>query len=396
MNKLLFLINFILIGGIWGLGYINQSSFEMISAICAALFWIAQIWLLFYLEKDEKLQKKRYKSIGVFLLLPTVGMIINGIMFFKRPFINKPLVTMYFVITLSVVLFTSLQYQMIILWKNKVLAGRFFKLVSVAASFVPLSLFVVLTLKVMQSNEAEVRMLSCLTVVTFGSISLLIAVNMVIVSICGYKTTIDSIRIIYKLIKNNKLKFIRLSIAKDFLLSLGKLIISVISLSFFMFVNVLYNAGMGIARAVAVKMHVQDKEEQVRSYRLVGIILSISSICYVLYSVRLFFGGKTGVYDMNVALVIASYTFVEFGINIREAIRLRKSNDLETKALRAISLSSTLICFVLTQTAIISFAAVGDSSIANALSGIFFGGLATIVGLYIIFDSVTQGELIIK
>lgn len=58
MNKLLFLIYFILIGGIWGLGYINQSSFEMISAICAALFWIAQIWLLFYLEKDEKLQKK--------------------------------------------------------------------------------------------------------------------------------------------------------------------------------------------------------------------------------------------------------------------------------------------------------------------------------------------------
>ena len=79
MNKLLFLIYFMLIGGIWGLGYINQSSFEMISAICAALFWIAQIWLLFYLEKDEKLQRKRYKFMGVFLLLPTVGMIINGI-----------------------------------------------------------------------------------------------------------------------------------------------------------------------------------------------------------------------------------------------------------------------------------------------------------------------------
>lgn len=90
---------------------------------------------------------------------------------------------------------------------------------------------------------------------------------------------------------------------------------------------------------------------------------------------------------MYTALVIAFYTFIEFGINIREAFRIRKSKKLESKALRAISFSSTLLCFVLTQTAIMSFSSEGDNSFSNALSGVVFGGLAALTGLYVIIDS---------
>ena len=93
---------------------------------------------------------------------------------------------------------------------------------------------------------------------------------------------------------------------------------------------------------------------------------------------------------MNIALVIALYTFVEFGINIRDAVRLHKSKELEAKALRAVSFSSTLICFVLTQTAIMSVASEGDNSFANALSGVVFGGLAALVGIYVILDSISH------
>lgn len=55
-----------------------------------------------------------------------------------------------------------------------------------------------------------------------------------------------------------------------------------------MFANALYSTGMGAARFVAIKMYVQDKKRQIKNYQLVGIIISLSSICYVLYSVRLF------------------------------------------------------------------------------------------------------------
>lgn len=124
-----------------------------------------------------------------------------------------------------------------------------------------------------------------------------------------------------------------------------------------------------------------------------GIIISVSSIFYILYSIRLFLGEKTAVYDMNIALIIALYTFVEFGINIKEIISLRKTRILKVKALRAISFSETLLCFVLTQTAIMSFASEGDNSFANALSGVVFGSLAMFIGLFVIRDSYSHKNL---
>lgn len=228
----------------------------------------------------------------------------------------------------------------------------------------------------------------------FGAAALLIAVDMSMVSLCGYKCTRDSIKTISALIRHRKLVFTRITMLKDAFLVAAKTAISVFSLSFFMFANALYSAGMGIARFYAVRMHTRDKARQIRSYRFVGIIIFIASICYVVYSARLFGGGKTKPYSMNIALVIALYTFVEFEINIRDAFRLRKSKALEAKALRAISLSSTLLCFVLTQTAIMSFAAEGDNSSANALAGVVFGGLAALVGLYISVDSFFQKKFL--
>lgn len=252
----------------------------------------------------------------------------------------------------------------------------------------PLSLAVTLILYLAQTDEAVI--LSCMSVGIFGASALLIAVNIAMVSLCGYKSTRDSIKAVCALIAHRKLVFARITMLKDGFLVAGKTAISVISLSFFMFTNALYSAGMGVARFYAVRMHAQSRARQIKSYRIVGIIISAASFCYVIYSARLFRGGKTEAYSMYVALIIALYTFVEFGINVREAFRLRKSKALEAKALRAISLSSTLLCFVLTQTAIMSFAAEGDNSFTNALAGVIFGGLAALVGVYITVDSFFQ------
>jgi len=187
--------------------------------------------------------------------------------------------------------------------------------------------------------------------------------------------------------QRKKLIFLRASIIKDILLVAGKIALSIFSASFFMFANALYSAGMGAARYAAYQTHVRSGEARLKSYRRVGIIIFFASACYVLYSVRLFYGGSAGVYSQNMAIAIACYTFGEFGVNIRDALRLRKSAALEAKALRAIGLSSSLLCFVLTQTAIMSFANAGDSGFSDALSGIVFGALAALTGLYVIVDS---------
>lgn len=375
----------LLIGTILALGYLKNAWFEIICAVCAALFWFVQLKLTLLSTKEEGIQKKQCKPLGFFLLLPGIGITAAGILLLFRPFSMMPAPMAYGTVAVSAVLFACLLLQMITLGRNVSPAGRFLRLTLGAAMSAPLSL--ALTLMLSRTEPEEAVALSSMSVGIFGASAFFIAVNLAIVSLCGYQSARDSIKTISALIRHRKLVFTRITILKDAFLVASKTAISVISLSFFMFANALYSTGMGVARFYAVRMHNQDRARQIKSYRFVGIIISAASICYVIYSARLFEGGKTETYSMYIALVIALYTFVEFGINVRDAFRLRKSRALEAKALRAISLSSTLLCFVLTQTAIMSFASEGDNSFTNALAGVVFGGLAALVGLYIIVDS---------
>ena len=372
-------------------GYLSDSIFEMLCAVGVLLFLIIQFSLSSFLKKDKNTETERRRPASFFLLIPPIAIITAGILLLFSPDLSTGNQS-YIAVALSATLLVCLILRLISLWNDVSLAGRLLRLTIIATMSAPLSLGITLLLYL--TTAAESAALSCMTTVIFGSVAFLMIVNIIMVSYCGYKGTIESIKIISKEIRERKLIFTRMSILKDAFFVVGKGLISIISVSFFMFVNALYSAGTGIARFIAVRMHTQEKGKQVISYRCVGIIISASSICYVLYSVRMFFGGKTGDYDMYVALVIALYTFVEFGINIKEAVKLRKSKALEAKALRAISFSATLICFVLTQTAIMSFASVGDNSFYNALSGVVFGGLATLVGIFVIRDSVSNKQKI--
>ena len=367
-------------------GYLHGSVFTMLCASSSLLFLAIQFSLRSYLEIDPKAEKEQHRPVSFFLLLPPIITIAAGIflIFSSAITIGKQ---SWLEIVLSTALLALLSLWLISLWKDSSLAGRLLRLTVAAAMSAPLSL--IITPLLYLTNTEDAVTMACMTTIILGVLSFLAMANIIMVSYCGYKGTAESIRIISKAMRERKLIFTRVSILKDAFLVAGKGIISVISVSLFMFVNALYSAGMGIARFIAVRMHAQDEKGQVKSYRYVGIIISFSSICYVLYSIRLFFGGMTSDYDMYAALIIALYTFVEFGINIKEAIRLHKSKALEAKALRAASFSSTLICFVLTQTAIMSFASEGDNSFANALSGVVFGALASLVGLYVILDSIS-------
>lgn len=391
-NKIFPFISLPLILAIFISGCLNHSYFEVGCAGCAALFWMIQLRLSIIIKLDEKTQKKQCSSIGYFVLLPTIGVISNGILLFFRDHLGASLEKKLFIIGLSGILSVYLLLQMIGTLGNNFPAGRFTRQLIIAALSAPMALIIVLIMYITGSDEAS--LLGGMSTVVFGAISLLISLNMILVANSDYKSTRDSIKRIHNIYKEHKLIITRLTIMKDAALVAGKMILSIISFSFFMFVNALYSIGMAVARGVTLKMHTQDREKQIKSYRLVGIIVSIASICYVIYSVRLFFGGRTGNYGMNVSLLIALYTFTELGINIRETFRLRKSKVLQAKALRAISFSATLLCFVLTQTAIMSFASEGNNNFTNALSGVVFGGLAALGGLFVIRDSFHHKRLL--
>ena len=348
-------------------------AFIIACAVCAALFvGIAQL-------KPGKWQ-------GILALLPSLGLIAGAVGFLLNPEITVTIYAAYALIAVSAAFVVWLVYIIVTLPRDKSVTVRFARQINIATMSAPLSLIVGLILTT-REIEDDVGALVCLSTAVFGGIALLIAVNLIIVSLCDYQGTIESLKSINSLIKSKRLVFVRISVAKDAFLVICKTVISIIALSFFMFANALYSAGLGVARYIAVKMHTQNGEKQIQSYFRVGGVIFLASACYVIYAIRLFYKSETAGFHMIVGIAIACYTFLEFGINIREAIRLRKSNALEAKALRAISLSSTLLCFVLTQTALMSFANEGDSSFANALAGVVFGTAAALVGVYVMIKS---------
>ena len=164
----------------------------------------------------------------------------------------------------------------------------------------------------------------------------------------------------------------------------GKLAMGLSSLSLFPRVGALYTFGMVTAKCVALAGIVKSESdrEQYRYYKASGVILIVSSVLYAVYSARLFFYPESGSYHAYIALGIAAVTFAELTLNIRGVIIERKNHTQLVHAIKMLNLASSLICLVLTQTAILSFAS-GRAKIhpaANGLLGVLMGGAATLLG----------------
>lgn len=334
---------------------------------------------------DTKVQQIKYKKIAWLPLLPSIGLTVASIGLYF--IVDNVLVKLYsYIITgFAGAMVISELLDIIGLWKDKNLSARFIKWIDVLNICTLVAMIVRAILITHSPKEADE--LSAMSGVIFGFFSILISINLILVSLFGYKSTRESIQMIFSITKSKKLVFTRIALLKDVFLVIGKTVISIATFSFFMFVNALYSVGLGTARLIVLRMKGKNKKEQLKCFRLVGIVIFLTSFCYALYSIRLFMGQRTLEYPMIIALLIAVYTFLEFGINIRDTIRLRKLHDLESAALKFISLASTMICFVLTQTAILSFADERDTSVANGLAGILFGGIAGLIGLFMIVKS---------
>lgn len=379
-------IHAVAVGAMLVLSILLRFTFGVICSACAVVFYFTWLNMDILTGRDEEEQKTKCRRHGPLLIIPSLGMVGAGIFFlFLR---NIPAISVYSIgiIVAAGLLMASMTAHFIINIKRKSPAARFLRLTCLVCVGAPISTAMVILLN--GSDPESVPALGCMTAVLFGALGLGAAMYMIMVSTWGYAGTRESIRQTKAWFDEKRKYLPHFMAVKDIFLVLAKSVLALISTSFFMLANALYSVGMGIGRRLAYRMPTQTRQEQVKTYRRVGIIISSSSACYVLYSIRLLFGESSASYPMVIALIIAMYTFVEFGINIREAIRLRKSHALEAKALRALSFASTLLCFVLTQTAIMSFAAEGDNRATNALSGIIFGGLATLVGVYVMVNSV--------
>jgi len=178
--------------------------------------------------------------------------------------------------------------------------------------------------------------------------------------------------------------FTRVSYHKDIMIVIGKIILACYTVSWFLFVNAVYTAVVGIAKFKAIKVHNKNMKEQIQSYFEIGLGIIVAGLIYIVYSLRMFYHVKIPQFNMETALMIALYTFVELGFIIKDLIKARKSNDILSEELKLIGFSSILISLVLTQIAIMSISYAGNASTYNGISGILFGSLSVLEGIYMV------------
>ncbi|WP_076118206.1 cation transporter [Paenibacillus odorifer] len=155
----------------------------------------------------------------------------------------------------------------------------------------------------------------------------------------------------------------------NIVMAVGKMIVGLYTASIFLCIYALYNVGLALAKATAVKRHLKGKRppdetypygygrEEYKSYFRVGVILTTSSIVFIIYCVRF-------------------CTAVHGSI-----VTMRKGKAPAVSAIKLSNLAASLISLVLTQTAILSFTHQGDMSYYNGLAGLIFGGLAALIGV---------------
>lgn len=174
------------------------------------------------------------------------------------------------------------------------------------------------------------------------------------------------------------------------LIATGKLTMSIASSSVMICVNALYSFGMIGAKIIALTgiRKAQHSKEQCQYYFWTGLVLVISSLIYISYSIRLFYSPVSNAYHPYVGIGIAAVTFTEVGVNIRGVMITRHNHTLLIHALKMINLSSSIIALALTQSALLSFsnykADLIKISNANGVIGILMGAITTLMGIYMI------------
>lgn len=185
--------------------------------------------------------------------------------------------------------------------------------------------------------------------------------------------------------RSNTVRLTGAACTGSFLLGCGKLALGLLSASLFTCANAFYTFGMVAAKFCALKGIAVPAPKQHTYYRATAGILIAASLCYAFYALRLLLHPEQPHYDMNLALLVATFTFTEIGLNIRGILMERRSGQLMFHAIKMVNMASSLICLALTQTALLSFTATDaaqDFSLANGIMGMLMGSAAALMGIF--------------
>lgn len=231
-------------------------------------------------------------------------------------------------------------------------------------------------------DRAEWVTMTCLTGCVLGGGVLLVALEVALCALCRERGLMGCVRVLRDASREHRRAIHLTAAGKDCAMVVVKCALAALSASPFVLGSALFSCGVALARFTALRMAGAGEGRRLELFRRVGAVLAASGLAYALYSARFFFGARSsGGYGEVAGLAIATYTFVDFAVQTTDLVRLRRTHDLEARALRTVGLAAVLVNFPLTQAALMAFSESSDHAFSDGLSGVVFGGLVVVVGL---------------
>lgn len=159
-----------------------------------------------------------------------------------------------------------------------------------------------------------------------------------------------------------------------------KVFLAVISKSVILLISSFYNFSISATKRRATREH----EDPNKKYMEIGALIMASSFAYTIYCVYIIITKKQLQFNVYLAIIIAAIAFTDIIVSSIGLIQAKKNDDIETEMIKFVNLSSAFISISLTQTAILSFTFKIDVSAYNGIGGVIFGGLTSLIGIYMI------------
>lgn len=186
-----------------------------------------------------------------------------------------------------------------------------------------------------------------------------------------------------------------LAMIGNYLLAVGKFIIGIFSLSFFLVASGFYSTGMALSRGVYLKGYEKDDElDKIKKYIMIGVILLASGILYSIYMFRFILTDYVLNLGLIIPIAIATVAFTELVVSIVSFFKARKHKDILYKAVANINLLTAFAAIALTQIALLH--SVDSNPIASNVYNGIFGLTVGIIGIIVGIIMVMKGIRLIK
>ncbi|MBR6779136.1 MAG: hypothetical protein IKM43_03235 [Clostridia bacterium] len=184
----------------------------------------------------------------------------------------------------------------------------------------------------------------------------------------------------------------KLAFLKNLFYFVFKIVVGIVFKSWFLIAIALYGLCIGYVKnnCSSGLWRNKDSVKDIFSYIQGGAVLSISSICYIVYSIfQIYFPSNTK-YNLIIAIAIACFAFYSISMSMWGVIRA-KGKTMLIKQYKLTNFATAFNNLVLTQIAILSVIPhSGNTALYNGIIGIVAGCLVLITGIYLIIDGVIK------